>query len=170
MKIVTDLSRTTGRARSTAFPMVTIVWRAEDTVRAAMIKTDEADWAFGVGPQNFDDVPKAVVGESSEVVLLKINSKNREPFQDPNVRLALRHAIDCDTLNEQLYRGLGTCRGSPFNDKLTGSRDDIQVPRAYDQDLARELLEKGRFPQQVARLRIQDYHPERTLPPRRRDV
>ena len=145
VKIVTEPFENYWQGAVTAFPMVTIVWRAEDTVRAAMVKTEEADWAFGVGPQNFDDVPKAVVGESSEVVLLKINSKNREPFQDANVRLALRHAIDCDTLNEQLYRGLGTCRGSPFNDKLTGSRDDIQVPHAYDQDLARELLEKADF-------------------------
>ena len=145
VKIVTEPYENYWQGAVTAFPEVTIVWRAEDTVRAAMVKTEEADWAFAIGPQNFDDVPKAVVGESSEVVLLKINSKNREPFQDANVRLALRHAIDCETLNEQLYRGLGTCRGSPFNDKLTGSRDDIQVPHAFDPASARDLLEKADF-------------------------
>ena len=145
VKIVTEPFENYWQGEPKAFPEVTIVWREEDTVRAAMVKTGEADWAFGVGPQNLDDVPKAVIGESSEVVLLKINSKNREPFQDANVRLALRHAIDCDTLNEQLYRGLGTCRGSPFNDKLTGSRDDIQIPHSFDPALARELLEKADF-------------------------
>lgn len=145
VKIVTEPFENYWDGEPKGFPEVTIVWREEDTVRAAMVKTDEADWAFDVGPQNLDSVPKAVIGESSEVVLLKINSKNREPFQDANVRLALRHAIDCDTLNEQLYRGLGTCRGSPFNDKLTGSRDDIQVPHAFDPALARELLGKADF-------------------------
>ena len=127
------------------FPEVTIVWRDEDFVRSAMVQTGEADWAFGIGPQNINNVPRVVIGESSEVVILKINSKHREPFQDPKVRLALRHAIDCETLNEQLYEGLGICRGSPFNDKLTGSRDDIQVPHAYDPQLARQLLEEADY-------------------------
>ena len=145
IKIVAEPYENYWQGAPTGFPTVTIVSRLEDTVRAAMVKTGEADWAFGVGPQNFDNVPKAVVGESSEVVLLKINSKNREPFQDARVRLALRHAIDCDVLNEQLYRGLGTCRGSPFNDKLTGSRDEIQVPHAFDPQLARQLLEEADY-------------------------
>jgi peptide/nickel transport system substrate-binding protein len=127
------------------FPEVTVVWREEDTVRAAMVKTGEADWAYDVGPQNRNNVPKAVVGQSSEVVVLKINSKNREPFKDPRVRLALRHAIDCETLNQQLYDGLGVCRGSPFNDQLTGSRDDIQVPLEYNPQLARQLLEEADY-------------------------
>jgi peptide/nickel transport system substrate-binding protein len=127
------------------FPEVTIVWREEDTVRAAMVQTGEADWAYDIGPQNRNSVPKAVVGESSEVVILKINSKNREPFKDPRVRLALRHAIDCETLNQQLYDGLGICRGSPFNDKLTGSRPDIQVPHEFNPQLARDLLEQADF-------------------------
>ena len=129
----------------THIPEVTLFWRTEDTVRAAMVQTGEADWAFDVGPGNVNDVPKVVVGESSEVVILKINSKYREPFKDHRVRLALRHAIDCETLNTQLYNGLGICRGSPFNDKLTGSRDDIQVPHAYDPQLARQLLEEADY-------------------------
>lgn len=128
-----------------AFPEVTIVWRAEDTVRAAMLQAGEADWGFDVGPGNLNRVPKAVIGQSSEVVILKINSKNREPFKDPKVRLALRHAIDCEIINEQLYEGLGVCRGSPFNDKLTGSRPDIQVPHEYNPDLARQLLDEADF-------------------------
>lgn len=127
------------------FPEVSVVWREEDTVRAAMVKTGEADWAYDVGPQNLNNVPNAIIGESSEVVVLKINSKNREPFQDPKVRLALRHAIDCETINEQLYDGLGVCRGSPFNDKLTGSRPDIQVPHEYNPQLARQLLEEADY-------------------------
>jgi len=128
-----------------AFSEVTIVWRSEDTVRAAMVQTGEADWAFDVGPGNIDNVPKVAVGESSEVVILKINSKHREPFKEPKVRLALSHAIDCVTINEQLYEGLGICRGSPFNDKLTGSRDDIQVPHEYNIQYARQLLEEADY-------------------------
>jgi peptide/nickel transport system substrate-binding protein len=127
------------------FPEVTIVWREEDTVRAAMVQTGEADWAYDVGPQNMNSVPKAVTGRSSEVVILKINSKNRKLFQDARVRRALRHAIDCETLNQQLYNGLGICRGSPFNSELTGSRDDIQVPYKYDPQLARQLLEEADY-------------------------
>jgi ABC-type oligopeptide transport system substrate-binding subunit len=46
------------------------------------------------------------VGQSSEVVVLKINSKNREPFQDARVRLALRHAIDCSTMAWEYAEGL----------------------------------------------------------------
>ena len=145
IKIVTEPYENYWQGEQKAFSEVTIFWRDEDTVRSAMVQTGEADWAFAVGPQNLDNVPQAVIGESSEVVLLKINSKNREPFQHPKVRLALRHAIDCATLNEQLYRGLGTCRGSPFNDKLTGSRDDIQVPHAYDPVMAKQLLEEADF-------------------------
>ncbi|MDA1219859.1 MAG: ABC transporter substrate-binding protein [Chloroflexi bacterium] len=145
VKIVAEPFENYWQGEVKAFPEVTIFWRDEDTVRAAMVQTGEADWAFDVGPQNLDRVPKTVIGESSEVVLLKINSKNREPFQEPKVRLALRHAIDCETVNEQLYRGLGTCRGSPFNDKLTGSRDDIQVSLAYDPAKARQLLEEADF-------------------------
>jgi peptide/nickel transport system substrate-binding protein len=127
------------------FPQVTIFWREEDTVRAAMVQTGEVDWAYDVGPQNLNNVPKVVVGESSEVVILKINSKNREPFQDANVRRALRHAIDCESLNQNLYDGMGICRGSPFNSKLVGSREDIQVPYLFDPVLARQLLEEADY-------------------------
>jgi peptide/nickel transport system substrate-binding protein len=81
------------------FPEVTIVWRDEDTVLAAMVQTGEADWPYDIGPQNRNNLPKAVIGESSAVVVLKINSKNREPFKDPKVRLALRHAIDGEAIN-----------------------------------------------------------------------
>jgi peptide/nickel transport system substrate-binding protein len=127
------------------FPQVTIFWREEDTVRAAMVQTDEVDWAYDVGPQNLNSVPRVVIGESSEVVVLKINSKNREPFQDANVRRAIRHAIDCDSLNDNLYNGMGICRGSPFNSKLVGSREDIQVPYQFDPVLARRLLEEADY-------------------------
>jgi ABC-type transport system substrate-binding protein len=48
-------------------------------------------------------------------------------------------------LNQQLYNGLGICRGSPFNSELTGSRDDIQVPYEYDPQLARQLLEEADY-------------------------
>jgi peptide/nickel transport system substrate-binding protein len=126
-------------------PQVTIFWREEDTVRAAMVKTGEADWAYDVGIANINNVPKAVVGASSEVVVLKINSKNREAFKDPRVRKALRHAIDCEAINKQLYSGMGFCRGSPFNPALTGSRDDIQKPYEYNPVLARRLLEEANY-------------------------
>jgi len=93
VKIVAEPFENYWQGEVKGFPEVTIFWRDEDTVRAAMVQTGEVDWAFAVGPQNFDNVPKTVIGESSEVVLLKINSKNREPFKEPKVRLALRHVL-----------------------------------------------------------------------------
>ena len=83
-------------------------WRAETTVRSAMIETDEADWAFlitleeaeGLGPERF------VTGGTAEIAQFTIDAIWHPWLTQLKMRQALVHSIDCQAIIDALYRGL----------------------------------------------------------------
>lgn len=73
--------------------------------------------------------------------------KGKNPLSDVRVRKALYQAIDIETLNKKIMRGLATPTGMLVAKEIQGY-DPVLRPRAapYDPDAARELLAKAGYP------------------------
>lgn len=121
----------------------------DDPVSAVnALRVGDADVVWGMqAPQLIDTLPEDIrveVGTTNGEVLLSMNN-TRAPFDDPDVRRAVAHAIDRDAINEVVYNGLATDTGGapvPPTDPWYPGRDFYP----FDPDKARELL-AGRTPE-----------------------
>ncbi len=117
----------------------TIVWRAEAAVRAAMIRTAEADWAYNITEEDAKKVPKVSAVTSTEVMTVRIDTEN-PVLKDQRVRLALNLAIDKDTSIKKLFGGFAEpAKGQIFGDYVIGSNPDLK-PYPYDPEQAKKLV------------------------------
>lgn len=69
---------------------------------------------------------------------------NHPPFSDPNVRNAVRWAIDYDSIINELMRGYGIRMDRPIFKPLAGSSDTVLY--SYDLQRAREYLAQSAYP------------------------
>jgi peptide/nickel transport system substrate-binding protein len=74
---------------------------------------------------------------------LAISMKD-EKFQDPNVRLALRHLIDYEGINETIMPNYGILHQRPISPGVLGSMDNPGYE--LDVELAKEYLAKAGYP------------------------
>ena len=89
-------------------------WRQETVVRAAMIETGEADWAFlltledaeTLGPEQY------VTGGTAEIAQFRFDTIWDPWLKVKEMRQAIIHSIDCEEIVETLYQGATTCRGN----------------------------------------------------------
>ena len=80
----------------------TYVWRNESAVRAAMVKTGEADIAASIGVQDANDPKMDFSYFNSETSRLRIDM-TRAPLNDIRVRKAMNLAIDLDGLTGTIF-------------------------------------------------------------------
>jgi peptide/nickel transport system substrate-binding protein len=121
------------------------LWRVEDFVRAAMVRTGEADWARDIGVENMDQVPVAKVGETLESVSWYIDTLWHPMLKQKKFRQAMMHAIDCQEIVEALYQGVTECRGIPATLGVLGATPDNIAPYEYNPELSRQLLEEVNY-------------------------
>jgi peptide/nickel transport system substrate-binding protein len=124
---------------------MTQLYRGEATVRAAMVQTGEADWAFEIGFENAEAVPKAVVGGTAEMAALKVDTLWHPALQKKEVRQALVHAMDCQTIVQSLYDGRVTCTGNSAPAGTLGLTPENSEPYEYNPARAKELLEQAGY-------------------------
>ena len=121
---------------------VTIVWSPAPEVRAALVATDGAQWAYDIGLANRDASPGWVSSETTETVAIKLDARFDPITSDVRVRRALALAVDCPLLVEQVMRGLGTCRGTPFHPATAAVAGEFP-PFPFDPGEARRLLDQA---------------------------
>ena len=80
----------------------TYVWRNESAVRAAMVKTGEADIAASIGVQDANDPKMDFSYFNSETSRLRIDI-TRAPLNDIRVRKAMNLAVDLDGLMGTIF-------------------------------------------------------------------
>ncbi len=118
------------------------IWRSESAVRAAMVKTNEADIAPNIALQDATDPSLDFSYFNSETSRLRIDM-TRPPLNDIRVRKAMNYAIDLDAL-----------RGSIFSEKvvpmtqivvpsINGHNPSLK-PWSYDPAKARALLAEAK--------------------------
>jgi peptide/nickel transport system substrate-binding protein len=69
---------------------------------------------------------------------------NKKPFDNKKVRLAVNHAINKQSIVDNLYMGLGIVAKNPIPPTVWGYDDSIE-DFAYDPELAKQLLEEAGY-------------------------
>lgn len=121
---------------------------ADATSAVNALRSDDIDlvWAMQA-PELLDTLPEEYqveVGTTNGEVIVSMNNR-RSPFDDPDIRRAVAHAVDREAVNRVVWEGLATDTGGapvpPTDPWFTG--DDF-VP--FDPEQARSLLD-GREPE-----------------------
>ena len=126
--------------------------RAEPLVRAAMVKTGEADWAFEIGVENAPSVPEAKIGGAAETVSLKVDTLWHPLLKKKEFRLALVHAMDCPSIVKSLYGGQTACTGNVVPAGTLGLTPENSKPYEYNPAKAKSLLEQASYKGEAIKL------------------
>ncbi|MBM3943700.1 MAG: hypothetical protein FJ316_12485 [SAR202 cluster bacterium] len=124
---------------------ITHVYRAEASVRAAMLISGEADWAADIGFEEKKRVPQTKQSTTTEVYLLVLDTLWHPELKKQKVRLALAHAIDCQGLLDGLFKGAMKCHGAVAPPGSVGITPENSKPRTYDPALAKKLLAEAGY-------------------------
>jgi peptide/nickel transport system substrate-binding protein len=120
----------------------------EDDVRYDVFTSGEVDFINDIPPRRIDEVadnPEYQWEEKFPKILFYLGLNcDREPFDDPNVRLALDHAIDRDEIVEAALYGYGEPAKSPAYPGSLWEPDDIEV-RSQDLERAQELMDQSSY-------------------------
>ena len=119
---------------------LTHTYRAEAPVRAAMIRTGEAHWAADIGFEEAESVNNTVSGKTAEVYTLVFDTVFHEELAKKDVRLALSHAVDCQTMLDSFFNGQIPCHQAISMMGTVGITEANSAPREYNPELAEELL------------------------------
>lgn len=124
-----------------AYATARYVWRAESSIRAAMVSQGEADIAVGLTPQDSTG-DNAVEYPNNETSYMRMDA-GEEPLDDIRVRRAINYAIDKKGLVSSVFSGLGQPAGQIVPKGVTGHNDEIQ-PWPYDPKKAETLIDEAR--------------------------
>ncbi len=127
-----------------------IVFRVipEEATRVFQLETGEADVVVRMPPTEVprleaaDDVD-VLIADSLRVIYVGM-VVHKEPLDDVLVRRAINHAIDKETIVEQILEGFGTPADSPLAPLTAGYYSTGGY--AYDPELAQELLAEAGYP------------------------
>ncbi len=136
-------------AQAPTIQFITHTYRAEAPVRSAMIQTGEAHWAADIGFEEVDNVVnaggKTVSGKTAEVYTLVFDTVFHEELAKQKVRLALTHAIDCQTMLDSFFDGRIPCHNAISMNGTVGINEVNSKWREYDPELARQLLAEAGY-------------------------
>lgn len=125
------------------------VYIPELTARYTALETGDIDFTWGVPPdqltrlKDLDGVTVEMLPANS-IYVMYLNGR-REPFVDPNVRLAMRMAVDMDQLATDLFPEYGEVATGPLPSGVFGY--EKQTPYPFDPDEAKSMLAEAGLPE-----------------------
>ncbi|GAA2433834.1 ABC transporter substrate-binding protein [Actinomadura vinacea] len=123
------------------YPAVRYVWRAENSIRAAMVTSGEAGIATGLGPEDgAGDL--GVPFPNNETTALRMDA-NVAPLNDVRIRRAINYAIDKSGIVQSLFLKLGEPAGQLVANGVVG-HDPAIKPWPYDPARAKALVAEAR--------------------------
>ena len=136
-------------AQAPSIQYITHTYRGEAPVRSAMIQTGEAHWAADIGFEEVENVAnsggKTVSGKTAEVYTLVLDTVFHPELSKQKVRLALTHAIDCQTMLDSFFEGRIPCHNAISMNGTVGITEANSKWREYDPELARQLLAEAGY-------------------------
>jgi peptide/nickel transport system substrate-binding protein len=116
-------------------------WRAESSVRAAMVRQGEADLAPVIAVQDAgEDIGRAY--PNSETTRVNVDSL-KAPLDDVRIRAAMNYAIDREALRGTILSPEVIPATHLVLPQINGHNPDVET-LPYDPDLARALIEDAR--------------------------
>jgi peptide/nickel transport system substrate-binding protein len=121
---------------------VTILFREEPTVRAAMVQAGEADLAWTINPEDITSVPKAVQYPDLRTITMRVDATGQNPaLADVRVRQALLYAVDTKIVMDTLFKDVAIqVKGNQQCAPAVLGYDPNMEPWPYDPEKAKELL------------------------------
>ncbi|MFD5322153.1 ABC transporter substrate-binding protein [Streptomyces sp. NPDC127098] len=123
-----------------AYATARYVWRAESSVRAAMIERGEADIATAIDPEDASE-ENSVPYPNNETTALRLDG-TEAPLDDIRVRRAISLAIDRDGIVDTLFDGEADPAAQLVPRGVVGFNDELS-PTPYDPEAARALVEEA---------------------------
>jgi len=125
---------------------ITVLYRAEPTVRAAMVRTGEADLAWTINPEDIPNVPKAVQYQDLRTICIRVDTTGQNPaLADARVRQAMLYAVDMKTVTETMFKNVAVqVKGNQQVAPAVLGYDPNMNPWPYDPDKAKKLLAEAK--------------------------
>lgn len=126
---------------------LTIKYVAEDATRLSVLQSGQADVADIIPPQNLLALRADSGFNVQETELLQHNyayyfNQNKAPWNDINVRKAIRAAIDLDAAIKTVYLGTAAQAWSPLSPHSLYYTPTVENKWKYDPDFANKTLDE----------------------------
>jgi len=132
-------------ARAPVIKDVMYVFREESAVRAAMVKTREADLANNINLDQKNNVPVFNRTASGLNPFLGIDTIWNPVLKNVKVRQALAIGFDCQGIVSSLLQGATTCRGNVGFPGIRGINEENVKPYEFNPSRARQLLQEAGY-------------------------
>lgn len=122
----------------------------EAGVRLIGLENGEIDIAYDIAPADLDSVrnnPNLTLITTSNfgAEYLALNTASNIYLKDKNVRKAIAHMIDVQSIIRTVHRNVGTQMTGPINEMVFGYNSALQA-YSYDENLARKFLAQSQWP------------------------
>lgn len=118
--------------------------RVNELITGGMDLVDEvppSEWARVNSNGNTAIVP----GDSTQVILLMVNSNEQFPTSDMRVRQAIDYAIDDKLIVDKFFQGMGTPTRTHITPGILGFNEDYYDTYLYDLEKAKALLAEAGY-------------------------
>ena len=120
----------------------------ESSTRVNRLLAEESEIVTNVPPQEVARVNESDAAEissvpSTRIIFLQMRY-DVEPFSSQEFRQALNHAVDVESIVENVLNGFGSLTSQPTLEQFVGHNPDVD-PYPYDPDRAEELVEQSGF-------------------------
>ncbi|WP_017430140.1 ABC transporter substrate-binding protein [Vreelandella jeotgali] len=121
---------------------------SENATRVAALLSGDVDFIAPVPPNDLErvresDDAKLVTMSGTRIIMLHMNQKRVEAFEDPRVRKAFAYAINQEGIADRLMKGFATPAAQMSPEGYVGHVDSLN-PR-YDVAKAKELMEEAGY-------------------------
>ncbi|MEF8780612.1 MAG: ABC transporter substrate-binding protein [Haloferacaceae archaeon] len=124
----------------------TLTASSESSTRVNQLLAEESHIVTNVPPQEVSRVEESDVASvnsvpSTRIIFLQMRY-DVEPFSSQQFRQAMNHAVDVESIIENVLNGFGKITGQPTLSEFTGYNPDID-PYPYDPEEAERLVEES---------------------------
>lgn len=128
-----------------AIPNITIVFRQDPSVRAAMVQTGEADLAWSINPEDIPTVEKIVQYSDLRTIAMRVDTTGQNPaLADVRVRQAMLYAIDSATVVNTIFKDVAfQVKGNQQVAPAVLGYDPNMEVWPYDPERAKQLIEEA---------------------------
>jgi peptide/nickel transport system substrate-binding protein len=131
--------------RAATIKDITWYWRAEESVRTAMLIANEADVGHGLSLDDTARLPKHFLGTEGATYGFRLDTIWEPVLRDVKLRRAMVHAIDCPGMAQAFFKGQTKCRGSVVHPDTFGVNAAKTPPYKFDLALAKQLVKESGY-------------------------